>query len=137
MNFFGVGVMELAIIFLVAFLVMGPLKTIEMARSAGKLIGDLRRTVNDITAAADLSGLDPTRPDSAAASRTDAPRPPEPPPAGAVPTTGIVADPDDSPPGSLESSPGGSPESSPGGGSGDISGESSGKSPGESDEQRS
>ena len=104
MNFFGVGIMELAIIFLVAFLVMGPLKTIEMARSAGKLIGDLRRTVNEISTAADLSGLDPTKPNSSANSQPAAARPPDPPPTGAVPTTGLADDSADGPGGSLEAS---------------------------------
>lgn len=113
MNFFGVGMMELAIILLVAFLVMGPLKTIEMARSAGKLIGDLRRTVNEISSAADLSSLDPTRPGSATLPQPDAQRPPAPPPTGTVPTTGIEKVPADDP------------------------GESSGQGPGESDERRS
>ena len=121
MNFFGVGIMELAIIFLVAFLVMGPLKTIEMARSAGKLIGDLRRTVNDISAAADLSGLDPTKPGSAATSQPGSQKPPDPPPTGAVPTTGIAE--------GAADSPGGSPA--------DGSAESSADSPGVSDERRS
>lgn len=121
MNFFGVGIMELAIIFLVAFLVMGPLKTIQMARSAGKLIGDLRRTVNDISSAVDLSGLDPTKPDSTATSQPGTQRPPDPPPTGAIPTTGIAEKADDS----------------PGVSSTDGSAESSGDSPGVSDERRS
>lgn len=98
MNLFGVGILEMAVIFLVAFLVMGPARTIEMARSAGKLIGDLRRTVNEMTAAADLSDVmkqsstppaEPPTPQSSPPS----PRPPSAqdalePPAGAVPTTG-------------------------------------------------
>ena len=94
MNFFGIGVLELAVIFLIAFLVMGPAKTIEMARSAGKLIGDLRRTVNDMTAAADLSGLGrldqspPTGPTRSGPSTSS--QPTDAPPAGAVPTTGLV-----------------------------------------------
>lgn len=99
MNFFGIGMVELAVIFLVAFLVMGPAKTIEMARSAGKLIGDLRRTVNDMTAAADLSGLDrasgPATPNGPASSNgpasptTLASQQPFPTPTGSVPTTGL------------------------------------------------
>ena len=93
MNLFGVGFLELAVIFLIAFLVMGPGKTIEMARTAGKLIGDVRRTMNEMTAAADLnkdlSDSGRTTATSTTASATDtAPKPPTPPPTGAVPTTG-------------------------------------------------
>ena len=99
MNLFGVGVLELAVIFLIAFLVMGPGKTIEMARTAGKLLGDVRRTVNEITAAADLTKdlskdlSDVGRPTASSTSTTEstteaAPKPPEPPPTGAVPTSG-------------------------------------------------
>ena len=54
MNFMGMGLMELGVIFLVAFLVLGPGKSIEMARTAGKVIRDLRRSMADITAAIDL-----------------------------------------------------------------------------------
>ena len=85
MNFFGVGFLELTVIFLVAFLVMGPGKSIEMARTAGKLLGDLRRTLNEMTAAANLN---PENPPPARPPATPPPSPEPPPPAGAVPTTG-------------------------------------------------
>ena len=67
MNFMGMGVVELGVVFLVAFLVLGPGKSIEMARTAGKVIRDLRRTFTDLAAAVDLEHLDhsgdrPTRP---------------------------------------------------------------------------
>lgn len=48
MNVMGMGVMELGVVFLIAFLVLGPSRSIDMARSAGKLIGDLRRSFNDV-----------------------------------------------------------------------------------------
>ncbi len=51
MNFLGMGMPELAVIFLVAFLVLGPSKSIEMARTAGKVLGDLRRTFSEVIAA--------------------------------------------------------------------------------------
>lgn len=85
MNLFGVGVLELAVIFLIAFLVMGPAKAIEMARTAGKFIGDMRRTVNEITAAADLSGAQGPSQSSGTKPTTE---PPQQAPTGAVPTTG-------------------------------------------------
>ena len=68
MNFLGMGMFELAVIFLVAFLALGPVKSVEMARTAGKVLGDLRRTFNDVMAATsldaedlDISGSAPTR----------------------------------------------------------------------------
>ena len=85
MNLFGVGMLELAVIFLIAFLVMGPAKAIEMARTAGKLVGDVKRSVNELTAATDLS--DQWRPDSPQ-PKEQASKPPVPPPTGAVPTSG-------------------------------------------------
>ena len=94
MNFFGVGFLELTVIFLVAFLVMGPGKSIEMARTAGKLLGELRRTLNEMTAAANLNPENPgahtpsaNQPAAPPANTPAAPKEPPPPP-GAVPTTG-------------------------------------------------
>ena len=95
MNLFGVGFLELAVIFLVTFLVMGPAKSIEMARTAGKLVGELRRTLNEMTAAVNL-GSEST---GSAAPPASPPRPPAeppppaqqpapPPPTSAIPTTG-------------------------------------------------
>ena len=54
MNFMGIGVVELAVIILVAFVVLGPNRSIGMAQSAGKLLADLKRTFNDVAAAASL-----------------------------------------------------------------------------------
>ncbi len=85
MNVFGVGMLELAVIFLIAFLVMGPTKAIEMARTAGKLIGEVKRSVNELTAATDLN--EQRRPASTQANEQSS-KPTNPPPTGAVPTTG-------------------------------------------------
>ena len=49
MNFMGVGFMELVVILLVAFLVVGPVRSIDMARRAGQVLGDLRRSFTDVT----------------------------------------------------------------------------------------
>ena len=51
MNFMGMGIPELGVILLVAFLVLGPGRSIDMARNAGKMLGDLRRSFNDVTRA--------------------------------------------------------------------------------------
>jgi Sec-independent protein translocase protein TatA len=42
MNFFGIGGLELIVIFGLAFFVLGPKKMIETSRSAGKLIRELK-----------------------------------------------------------------------------------------------
>ena len=62
MNFMGIGLPEIGVIFLVAFLVLGPNRSISMARSAGKVLGDLRRTFNDVAAAASLEQRDAAPP---------------------------------------------------------------------------
>jgi len=54
MNFMGMGLAELAVIMVVAFLVLGPNRTINMVRTAGKILADLRRTFNDVAAAVSL-----------------------------------------------------------------------------------
>ena len=54
MNFMGVGLPEIGVILLVAFLVLGPNRSISMVRSAGKVLGNLRRTFSEVAAAANL-----------------------------------------------------------------------------------
>ncbi len=87
MNLFGIGLLELAFIFIIAFLVVGPGKAIEMAKTAGRLIGDMKSTVNDLTVAADLSQQAPSRTPSKSTAPPAQPVSPSP-PANAVPTTG-------------------------------------------------
>ena len=53
--------LEMAVILLIAFLALGPNKSIEMAKTAGKVVGDLRRTFNEILSAANLEGEDRPR----------------------------------------------------------------------------
>lgn len=54
MNFMGMGPMELGVIFLISFLVLGPSKSIDLARTAGKMIRDVRRTFADLASTVDL-----------------------------------------------------------------------------------
>jgi Sec-independent protein translocase protein TatA len=49
MNIMGMGMLELAVVFLVAFLVLGPVRSIDMAKRTGKVLGDLRRTFSEVT----------------------------------------------------------------------------------------
>ena len=71
MNFMGMGMMELAVVFLIAFIVLGPNKSIEMARTAGKVVREVRRTLRDVASAA---SLEPTeQPGDRRTSRHDDP----------------------------------------------------------------
>ncbi len=54
MNLMGMGLPEMAVVLLIAFLVLGPGKSIDMARSVGKIVGELRRSFNDLAAAVTL-----------------------------------------------------------------------------------
>ena len=54
MNIMGMGIIEIGVVLLVAFLVLGPGRSIDMARSAGKMLGDLRRSFNDVTSAVSM-----------------------------------------------------------------------------------
>ena len=54
MNFMGMGLMELGVIFVVALLVLGPARALDMARTTGKLFRELRRSIADLNTAIDL-----------------------------------------------------------------------------------
>ena len=67
MNLMGMGLPEMAVVLLIAFLVLGPGKSIDMARTLGKVVGELRRSFNDLAAAVTLDeeqerGSPPARP---------------------------------------------------------------------------
>ena len=79
MNLMGMGIPEVGVILLVAFLVLGPGRSIDMARNAGKLLGDLRRSFNDVTRAVTVE-VDPIG--TTEGAKRDAPV--EPPPGVAV-----------------------------------------------------
>lgn len=57
MNFMGMGSVEIAVIFLVAFLALGPAKSIEMARTAGKFVREMQRTFHEMMASVNLDEL--------------------------------------------------------------------------------
>ena len=58
MNLMGIGSMELLVIFLVAFLALGPGRSVEMARSIGRFVRDMQRTFHEITASVRLEDLE-------------------------------------------------------------------------------
>lgn len=79
MNFLGMGMPEIVVIMVIAFLALGPSKSIEMARTTGKVLRDLRRTFNEITAAVTLDDVydapPPRRQNTSAVTSNDEPPP--------------------------------------------------------------
>ena len=49
MNLFGIGSLEILIILLVAFLVLGPTRIMDMARGMGKIVGEMRNVTSQMT----------------------------------------------------------------------------------------
>ena len=48
MDFLGIGPTELLVVALVAFLVLGPARMVEVARSLGRIVREVRRTTSDL-----------------------------------------------------------------------------------------
>lgn len=76
MNFFGIGTLELVVILLVAFIALGPGKTIEVARTIGRVTREARRTFTDIMDAASI----PDEPAGSPRRQPDTSRTPDAPP---------------------------------------------------------
>jgi len=99
-NVFGIGTLELLVILAVAFIALGPGKTVEVARTIGKMAREARRTFTDIMDAASVDErADRPRENSA-------PTAPPSPPTDPVPTPPhLVAQSDapDNPPGAQPS----------------------------------
>ena len=62
MNFMGMGIPELGVILLVAFLVLGPNRAVNTARNVGRILGDLRRSFGDVTNAMTLESVEKQSP---------------------------------------------------------------------------
>ena len=54
MDLFGVGMLEVLVILVIAIVVLGPVGAINTARSAGKMIGEVRRAMGDLSKAVEL-----------------------------------------------------------------------------------
>ena len=48
MNFLGIGPIELLSVAVVAFIFLGPARMMEVARSLGKVVREVRRTTSDL-----------------------------------------------------------------------------------------
>jgi Tat protein translocase TatB subunit len=51
LNLFGIGTLEILIILIVALIFLGPARTVHMAKSAGKMMGEVRRAFTDLSRA--------------------------------------------------------------------------------------
>ena len=80
MNFFGIGTLELLVILTVAMIALGPGKTVEVARTIGKMAREARRTFTEIMDAASVDER------ANNASSNPGPTAPPSPPADPVPT---------------------------------------------------
>ncbi len=49
MNILGMGSMELVVVLLLAFIILGPERMVEAARKLGKLTAELRRMTSEVT----------------------------------------------------------------------------------------
>ena len=48
MDFFGVGPVEILMVGFVAFLILGPARMVEVARTLGKFVQEIRRPTSDL-----------------------------------------------------------------------------------------
>ena len=102
MNFFGIGTLELVVILLVAFIALGPGKTIEVARTIGRMTREARRAFTDIMDAVSVSDTDARPRQQPPNASRPAESPPSPqPPADPLPMPPHLREP--------ETAPGGEP----------------------------
>ena len=73
---FGIGVQELAIIFVIALLIFGPKRLPELARTVGKGLAEIRRASGDLRQTFDLSADPPPHRPPPAPSHVPAPEDP-------------------------------------------------------------
>jgi sec-independent protein translocase protein TatA len=67
MDFFGIGLPEIILIFLIAFILFGPKRILEISKTAGKVARNLSKDASDIQSrlTKELEGEEPGRPDIA------------------------------------------------------------------------
>ena len=51
MDFLGIGILEILAILLIAVIVLGPAGTVKAARDIGRVLGDMRRSMTDLSRA--------------------------------------------------------------------------------------
>ena len=58
MNFFGIGIFEMFFVMLVALLVLGPSRMVEVSRTLGRYVRELQRATSEIPRLIDLDDLE-------------------------------------------------------------------------------
>ena len=48
MEFFGIGPFEVLLVLIIAFIVLGPERLLDMTKKAGKSMGELRKSASDL-----------------------------------------------------------------------------------------
>lgn len=71
MNFFGIGIIELVIVMVVALLVLGPNRMLEASRTLGKYLRELQRASAELPR---LLSLDEEPPKTPAVKRQQVPK---------------------------------------------------------------
>ncbi len=71
MNFFGIGIIELVAVMVVALLVLGPNRMVEASRTLGKYLRELQRASAELPR---LLSLDEEPPESPAIQRQQIPK---------------------------------------------------------------
>lgn len=58
MSFLGMGFLEILVVFLIGFVLLGPDRMMDMGKKAGKLVGELRRMSADLQDSISLAEID-------------------------------------------------------------------------------
>lgn len=73
MNFFGVGIFEMLFVMLVALLVLGPSRMVEVSRTLGRYLRELQRATSEIPRLIDLDDLEGKTPTGKTTERQQIP----------------------------------------------------------------
>ncbi len=64
MDFLGIGALEILMILVIALIVLGPARTMGLARDAGKMFSGMRRAMSELSQAVEAEELDASGPDT-------------------------------------------------------------------------
>jgi|GEM_PF-5499967 Sec-independent protein translocase protein TatA len=74
MSFMGMGFLEILVVFLIGFVLVGPERMMEMGKKAGKLLGELRRMSEGLQESISMTDFDD--PNQSIMRNITSPRPP-------------------------------------------------------------
>ena len=63
MDIFGIGILEVLVVLVIALVVLGPARTFDMAKNIGSMLGQVRRSMGDLSKAVEIeeNEIDPKR----------------------------------------------------------------------------